>query len=273
MTTKKLYTCIICFLLLTFFTACENDEIKLESEPTTFDYGSVILDLDLPNALVAKTDENAHAKFVFKQWSEVQREVMTQNDLIDSIRYEIQISAVMDTTNWLGADWLPLYAESKDSDGFIWTTNNYQAKYFQAQAERGLVEVGLDDESQFIIWYTYKIDFWGGGAHLDIMEVKQSLDGKNGSMINRRLIDGEYSTDHSTTWGFDGNQLQYTAMTPDSLFLWKLYSNGKGILEDMNDCSDRYFWDELGNGVYEKKEIGKYFVEPFERCDLEIVRW
>ncbi len=300
----KLKTLTLYIFLIGSFTSCVDDEIipenaqRLEnksqvSESVSIEFGSVILNKNLPLGVIDKIDSNKHAKFVYDLWKEVQTRIATYNASIDSILYEIEISAVLDTTNSMGSDWLPLYASSKNADEFVWNTTDYQAKFFQSLSHSGgIVEVGADSQNHYVIWYQWFHDFWGRGSFLLMTELKQSLDEQEGSMVFSYSVNDALCTGHSTSWKIEPNRLLYEFTGPDQCardngirsiqfeephhsggFIIEIGAEGNGTLTYSDDCSDRYFWDESGKGVLEHREMKSYFTEPYERCAMETVQW
>ncbi|MFY0606185.1 MAG: hypothetical protein JXR10_05690 [Cyclobacteriaceae bacterium] len=278
--------CAVFFLIL--FTACEFEIIIKELKPQTYKYGSVFLDNSIPSHLILKSETNEHAKHVYDRLVEVQNRFVEWNTSIDSILYEIEILSVLDPTNSMGVDWLPYNAESKGNDHYIWRSPDYQAKFYQSIVTRGgLVEMGLDNDYQYIYWYKIEGSYGGGnGPLMAVTELRQSLDSTSGSIVIRHSIEGKYCTQDSTVWELSNNKLTYSFLGPDQCALnvgipglnkphnnqaltFDLGIKGNGLLNYLDDCADRYFWDKDGNGVYEQRIIKRVN----DRCDLEITRW
>ncbi len=270
--------CVVFFLML--FAACEIDNLQpeKETEPATFEYGNAILEMSLPDNLLLKSDTNEHAKFVLDQWAEMQNRIVEWNESIDTILYEIELSTVLDASNSMGSDWLPIKASSKEVDGYRWNDPHYQAQFYQSLTpSRGIVEVGLDKENHYIIWYE-RDNYCCSGQKFVVTELKQSLDGSMGSITLRWLVDAEYSDRHITEWEINNSKLKYSFLRSDlgvsnrrtGSFKFELSSMGNGVLTFLDSCSDRYFWTEAGDGVYEKREFGFFG----QSCQTpEITRW
>lgn len=246
------------------------DEIEPELIPETFDYAPFILDMNLPDELLAKTESNVHAKFVSNEWTSVKNQVMTLNEMIARILYEIDISSVLDSSK----NWLPMNAESKDSGGFQWKTEEYMAKFYHGEA--WVTEVGVDETNRYVNWY-YGDSDWEGS----MLGIQQSLDRKSGFMF----VDG-WGSDRGgiihnyqkTSWELQHDKLIYTIIwsreyrgIEEFNIIWngELSANGSGILTNNESCPDTYFWDAEGNGVYESRDV----VGTQGDCLIEIVEW
>lgn len=271
---KALQTIFISTAMLLYFSAClREEEFEPELSPETFDFATFILDLDLPNELVAKTGNDDHAKFVYEEWSEVKEQVMIWNENIAGILYEMDSSSLVNRIENMGIDWLPINAESEDTEGFNWKTSAYQAKFFQGN---GLVEVGVDVDNRYINWYS--ASYWY--AYTDVYGIQQSLDRKRGAVFYAKHWEGEieYNIEFMISWELIDDKLVYTTTwyrerdpwrdEPEDLN-WELNLNGSGILTNKDDCSDRYFWNKEGNGVFENNQ---YRLGAGD-CKIEIVTW
>lgn len=248
------------------------NEIELELTPEVFYYAPDILDLNLPNELLEKTAIDDHAKFVSDNWSDFQNQVMFTNESIARILYEIDIATVLDTTIWPGSStWLPINAESKDLNGFLWKTSNYDAKFYRGEAD--VTEVGVDDNNRYINWYYLNGDLVGG--------IEQTLDGESGFGFSEYWHGDRGGPIHDyrkTSWESQDDKLIYKITQSREYrnfeefnIIWsgELRTNGSGFLFNNDDCVDRYLWDEEGNGVYEKREMNR----SQDDCTLEIVEW